>query len=42
LARQVKGKPMTTLLSNKINGTPTNEVARTETGFATPNPAGLI
>ncbi|MCM3687826.1 DNA methyltransferase [Kocuria rosea] len=42
LAQQVKGKPMTTLLSNKINGTPTNEVARAETGFATPKPVGLI
>ncbi|MGQ1798060.1 DNA methyltransferase [Kocuria oceani] len=42
LARQVKGKPMTTLLSNKINGVPTNEVARTETGFATPKPVGLL
>lgn len=42
LAQQVKGKPMTTLLSNKINGAPTNEVAHAETDFATPKPVGLI
>jgi adenine-specific DNA-methyltransferase len=42
LAQQVKGKPMTTLLSNKINGVPTNEVAHQETDFATPKPVGLL
>ncbi|WP_165979717.1 DNA methyltransferase [Kocuria rosea] len=42
LAQQIKGKPMTTLLSNRIHGVPTNEVGRSETGFPTPKPVGLI
>ena len=42
LSQLVKGKPMTTLLSNRLHGVPTNETAHKETDFATPKPVGLV